>query len=215
MFGILEKQAASMCTSHWSHVCSIVHETNKRNTCKAASKLTHQQQSNLCEDQSCKLEDGLLENTSESENYWSPLFFSTKKIRIQEPSAPIVAFFRKSSTKQFECFSVHLTHGFHEWTGHGPEWTSPPMTAPVGRSVHKDGLDDSPLYLTLTNIRPQSNFFWLLTFDHSFFCCQIFPNPDLHTTQPSGYPSDLNLSPAYELTINPLLTLAKLLFRLS
>jgi hypothetical protein len=39
-----------------------------------------------------------------------------------------------------------------------------PMTAPVGRSVHKDGLDDSPLfhsllYLTLTNIQPQSIIF--------------------------------------------------------
>jgi hypothetical protein len=29
-----------------------------------------------------------------------------------------------------------------------------PLTALVGRSIHKDGLDDSPLYLTLTNIQP-------------------------------------------------------------
>jgi len=68
----------------------------------------------------------------------------------------------------------------------------------------------SLLYLTLTNILPQSIFFgyWPLTI---FFRCQFFPNPDLHTIHPPSYPTDLNLSPAYKLTINPLLTLAKLL----
>jgi len=46
------------------------------------------------------------------------------------------------------------------------------------------------------------------------FCCQFFSNPDLHTTHPPSYLSyltNLNLSLAYEPTINPLLTLAKLL----
>ncbi len=56
------------------------------------------------------------------------------------------------------------------------------------------------------------NLFWLLTFDHSFCHCHFFLNPDLHTTHPPSYPTDLNLRPPYELTINPLLTLAKLLF---
>jgi hypothetical protein len=75
-------------------------------------------------------------------------------------------------------------------------------------------LDDSslfhsPLYLTLTNILPQSIFFgcWPLTF---FFHCQFFPNPDLHTTHPPSNSTDLNLSLAYKLAINPLLTFAKL-----
>ncbi len=41
------------------------------------------------------------------------------------------------------------------------------------------------------------NLFWLLTFDHFFFHCQFFLNPDLHTTHPPSNYIDLNLSPAY------------------
>jgi len=57
-----------------------------------------------------------------------------------------------------------------------------PMTAPVGHSVHRMGLDDSPifhspLYLTLTNSLPLSILFGLLTFDHCFFHCQFFSQP--------------------------------------
>jgi hypothetical protein len=55
------------------------------------------------------------------------------------------------------------------------------------------------------------NPFWLLTFDH-FLRCQNFPNPDHHTAHPPSYPISLNLSLAYELTINPLFTLAKLIY---
>jgi hypothetical protein len=45
-----------------------------------------------------------------------------------------------------------------------------------------------------------------------FFGCHFFPSPDLHTTHPPSYPIDLNLSPAYKLTTNPLLTLANSYF---
>ncbi len=71
MFGILEKQAASMCNpaSEAMSAQQFMKPTKETLARQQASKLTHQQQSNLCEDQSCKLEDGLLENTSESENY--------------------------------------------------------------------------------------------------------------------------------------------------
>jgi len=62
----------------------------------------------------------------------------------------------------------------------------------------------------ITNILPQSIFFgcWPLTI---FFHCQFFPNPDLHTTQPPNYSTNINFSLVYELTMNPLFILAKLL----
>jgi hypothetical protein len=56
------------------------------------------------------------------------------------------------------------------------------------------------------------NFFKLLTFDHLFFRCHFFPNHDLHTTHPPSYPIDINLNLLYELTVNPLFTLANFLF---
>jgi hypothetical protein len=49
MFGILEKQAATMCSTPATEAMSAQQfmTPNKINTCKAASKLTHQQQSKL------------------------------------------------------------------------------------------------------------------------------------------------------------------------
>ncbi len=66
-------------------------------------------------------------------------------------------------------------------------------------------------FVSLPSVNKHSttlNLFWLLTFDHFSFHCQFFPN--LHTTYSPSYPADLNLSPAYKLTTNLLLTLAKL-----
>jgi hypothetical protein len=89
------------------------------------------------------------------------------------------------------------------WHIFRPEWTSP-MTAPIGRSVHRMGcVFHLPLYLTLTNILLQSIFFgfWPLTIFYFFY---LFLNFHLHTTLPPSYPTDLQFRPAYELTTHPL-----------
>lgn len=44
-------------------------------------------------------------------------------------------------------------------------------------------------------------FFWFLI--NEYFRCYFFLNPDLHITFSPGYPTDLHLGPAYQLTIDP------------
>jgi hypothetical protein len=46
-----------------------------------------------------------------------------------------------------------------------------PMTAPVGRSVHRMGWMIRLFFIRLFTLR----FFWLLTFDHFFLVAKIFP----------------------------------------
>jgi hypothetical protein len=52
----------------------------------------------------------------------------------------------------------------------------PPMTAPVGRSVHRMGcVFHLPLYPKVNQHSTTVNLFWLLTFDHFCFAANPFP----------------------------------------
>jgi hypothetical protein len=103
-----------------------------------------------------------------------------------------------------------------EFASCGPEWTRPhDCTSWPFYPIRWAGWSVSFPFVFLPYVNQHSitvNLFWLLTFD-LFFVVNFFSTLTsiLPTGHPPSYPTDLNLNLAYELTINPFLTLAKLL----